>query len=276
MSAITVNGERTLATNNFPAYPVRPDYLSIGNFNLIKEKYPSAVQHAAMLWLNVGVSKNTATQRVKTLSRHGYKFIYTAELSVSEANYTPFVLDMMDAGVEYVDFVGDYRTLVKLQDAMKQQKWFPQVRDWDSVAYSQGYLSLGGASVEGSLVFLNNALIEESANNPEMTLYKQWLARVSPGAKPDYFGLYAWSAGRLFAQVATSIGPDLTRKKMLAALAAVHSWDGYGLHAAHDTGRKMPTGCFLYVIVKNNKFVRWSPAGGGWDCNRGGLVPAVR
>ncbi|MCA1833381.1 MAG: ABC transporter substrate-binding protein [Actinomycetota bacterium] len=275
ISAITVNAARTNATNNYPAYPVRNDKYMIGPEQYIKQTYgPAVYKHAAALWLNVAVSKNSMAQRINALESIGYHFDYRQQLNVSEPNYNPFVLDMKDLGIEYVNFVGDYRTLVKIQDAMRQQKWFPKVRDWDSVAYSSGYLSLGGPSVEGSLVFLNNALgiYGEEPSSPEMMLYRQWLARVQPGAKPDYFGLYAWSAGRLFAQAATSAGPDLTRKKVFEELKKIHQWTGFGLHAAHDTGLKTPTNCFLYAIVKNNKFSRLTPAS-GWDC-RFPLIPA--
>lgn len=276
ISAITVNGARTRATNNYPAYPVRDDLFMIGPEQYIKEtEGPAVTQHAAMLWLNVGVSRQSALQRMNALKSIGYKFEYTAQLNVNEANYTPFVLEMEERGIQYVSFVGDYRTLVKLQDSMRQQKYFPKVRDWDSVAYSAGYLSLGGPSVENSLVFLNNALglYKEEQATPEMTLYQSWLARLYPGAKADYFGLYAWSAGRLFVQTATAAGPELTRAKLFAEIKKVHEWTGFGLHAAHDTANKKATHCFLYVVVKNNKFVRLTPQSGGWDC-RFPLIPA--
>lgn len=272
ISAITVNGARTLAKNVYPAYAVRPDLFMIGTANYIKEEFPQAVRKAAILWLNVGVTQVTSRQRMRALESVGFEFIYKQEVQALEANYTPFVLEMDDLGVEYVTMVGNYESIVRLMKAAFQQSWRPAVWDWDSVAYSAGFLK-GGRPVEGSLVFLNTAIFEEAASNPEMQLYMRWLSRVAPGAKPDYFGLYAWSAGRLFVQAATAAGPQLTRRRVFDELRKIHAWNGFGIHAVHDIGNKMPTHCFLYVEVKGGTFVRRDPAS-GWMCNKGGLIRA--
>ena len=92
---------------------------------------------------------------------------------------------------------------------------------------------------------MNTTMNEEAAGNPELQLYQQWLSRVAPGKKPDYFGFYAWSAGQLFAKVHKDVGAKITRKAFLAALKNVHSWNGNGLHAAHDIGNKIMSPCFL-------------------------------
>src|SRR3990170_2502220 len=97
--------------------------------------------------------------------------------------------------------VADYQNIVRLQKTMKQQGYTPKVRDWDSVAYDQDYLQADPAAVEGSFIFVNNAMIEEASRNAEMKLYVDWLQRAAPGSTPDYFGLYAWSAYRLMQQV---------------------------------------------------------------------------
>jgi hypothetical protein len=115
-------------------------------------------------------------------------------------------------------------------------------------------------------------MIEEASGNPEMRLYTDWLQRASPGATPDYFGLHSWSAFRLFQKLATEIGPELTRAKLLAALKATKEWGGNGMHAPHRTGEKTPSTCNIYLAVKSGKFQRLSPAS-GFDCS-GGLFRA--
>jgi ABC-type branched-subunit amino acid transport system substrate-binding protein len=260
LSAITVNGKRTLATNVYPAYPVRPDYFMIGTANFIKERYPQVIKKAARLYLNAGVAKSNSQQRENAYTQVGFKFIYRAGINIPASGLNGIVNAMKKAGVEYVTYVGDYQTLVQLQTEMKNQQWFPTVRDWDSVAYSSQYLSTDPEAVEGSLVFVNTALLEEYQGNQEMQLYMQYLARTAPGAKPDYFGLYAWSAGRLFVKAAIAAGGQLTRKKLFEEIKKIHAWDAYGLHGSHDTGNKMPTGCFAYVQAKGGRFVRFAPA----------------
>jgi hypothetical protein len=157
---------------------------------------------------------------------------------------------------------------------MDQQDWVPEVRDWDSVAYANSFLTCGGqpcSAANGSLIFMNINMNEEAAGIPELQLYQQWLSRVAPGAKPDYFGFYAWSAGQLFAKVHKDVGAKITRETLLAGLKNVHSWNGNGLHAAHDIGNKIMSPCFLYVEIRSVKFVRKDPAS-GFMCNQGPVV----
>ncbi|MGH2759194.1 MAG: ABC transporter substrate-binding protein [Actinomycetota bacterium] len=264
MTAITTNEAKYNAPNVFPVFPsTGPVGTSPAKY--IAQKYPDVVKKAAMLWLNQAVTKNNAAARMKAWQSIGYKFIYTAEVQVLQANYTSFVQEMRNRGVQYVSMVSDYQSIVRLQKSMRQQGYTPKVRHWDSVAYDGGYLN-EPQPVEGSLVFINTAMIEEAGSNPEMRLYTEWLQRASPGATPDFFGMYTWSGFRLFQKLATQIGPQLTREKLLAALKATTEWGANGLHAPHRVGSKLASTCNLTLEVTGGKFVRESPAS-GFDCS---------
>ena len=279
LSAITVNPSRQLAKNVYAAFPQRPDKLATGTANFIKSKYPEAIKHAAMVYLNAGVTKSNAFQRIKGYESVGFDFggssrsrVY--EVQVLEANYSPFVQKMKDAGVQYVNMIANYQSIQKLLQAMEQNEFFPKVRDWDSVAYSPNFVKYNGrnfTAADGSLVFLTTAISEEASGNQEMQLYMSWLNRVAPGAKPDFFGFYAWSAGRLFQKLAAEIGPRLTRKAVFAAVQKVRHWTGNGIHVDHDVGGKLSSPCFLYLEIKSSRFQRIHPSG-GFECDMGGLV----
>ncbi len=265
ISAITVNRPRSLATNVYAASPNGPLYINTSWGLSIKQRYPDAVKHSAMLWLNAGATSQNAKQRVYALQRLGYTFVYQAETGVLEPNYQPYVTAMEKAGVQLVNMVADYQSIVRLQKAMQQQGWYPTVRLWDSVAYSQNFLNLASTSGNGAFVFLNTALFEEASSNPELQLYETWLQRVAPGAVPDYFGLYAWSAGRLFQKAALAAGQRLTRKALFEQLKQIHAWSDYGLHVTQDVGNKREGNCTLYVEIRNEQFVRSWPTT-GWSC----------
>ena len=79
--------------------------------------------------------------------------------------------------------------------------------------------------------------------NKEMALYRSWLDQVSPGAVPNYYGLYAWSAARLFVEQAVKLGGKLDRASMVAALKGVKDWTGNGLHVPQAVGAKMTSSC---------------------------------
>ncbi len=264
ITAITTNAGKYNATNTFPAFPNGPKATGTSSARYIAKRFPDVIKKAAILWLNQAVTKSNADRRKQVWESVGFDFIYEAEVQVLEANYTRFVSEMESRGVQYVTMVADYQNLVRLQKTMKQQGYVPKVRDWDSVAYDSEYLG-DAASVEGSFIFLNNAMFEEASKTPEMKLYLEWLQKAAPGAKPDYFGLYAWSAYRLMQKLTTQIGPELTRPKLLAALKATKTWNANGLHGPHQIGAKLPSSCNIYLQVKGGKFARMHPAS-GFDC----------
>jgi ABC-type branched-subunit amino acid transport system substrate-binding protein len=265
ITAITTNKAKYDATNVYPVYPNGGPATSTASARYIAKRYPDVIKKAAILWLNQAVTKANAMNRIKVWESVGFDFIYEDQAEQLEANYTRFVSEMESRGVQYVTMVADYQNIVRLQKTMKQQGYTPKVRDWDSVAYDPDYLSERDP-VEGSFVFINTGMIEEASSNAEMKLYTDWLQRTSPGAVPDFFGIYAWSAYRLFQKLATEIGPDLTRKKMLASLKATKEWGANGLTGAHQIGAKLPTTCNVYLEVKGGKFTRMQPAS-GFDCS---------
>jgi ABC-type branched-subunit amino acid transport system substrate-binding protein len=264
ITAITTNASKFNAPNVFPIFP-NGGALATTSAKYIANRYPDVIKNAAMFWLNQAVTKNNATARQKAWQSVGFNFVYQQEVQVLEANYTRFVIEMQRRGVQYVNMVSDFQSIVRLQKSMRQQNFVPKVRDWDSVAYDRDYLSEPSV-VEGSLIFLSTALFEEADANPEMKLYSDWLQRGSPGATPNYFGIHTWSAFRLFQVLATGIGPEISREKMLAALKSVKTWNGNGLHGPHQTGAKMPSTCSLYLQAKGGKFVRLAPAS-GFNCS---------
>jgi ABC-type branched-subunit amino acid transport system substrate-binding protein len=269
--ALTTSLQKVQASTVYPAYPNRPDYFISAEPNYIKEKYPQVIDNAGIIWLAADVPRASAAARIKGLQRSGFNVKYRQEVQPVEANYAPYVFDMQRQGIEYLTMVGNFQSIARLLDAMRQQSWYPTVRDFDSVVYDPDFLADAGPSAEGSLFFINTAMIEEIGSNPEMQLYASWLRRVAPGAAPDYFGLYAWSAGRLFAEAMTRLGPSPTRKGLIAGLARFGKWGGNGLHAEHDISKKISSPCLLYGAVQGGRFVRKDPSS-GWMCNKGPVI----
>jgi hypothetical protein len=92
-----------------------------------------------------------------------------------------------------------------------------------------------------------------------MRLYEQWLQQVAPGAAPSYFGLFAWSATRLFVQEAAALGGRLTRAAVVERLRRVHNWTSNGLHAPEDVGGKTNGNCWRFLRLEGG---HWRAVGG--------------
>jgi hypothetical protein len=97
-----------------------------------------------------------------------------------------------------------------------------------------------------------------------MKLYTEWLQQVAPGAVPSYFGLYAWSAARLFTEQALALGSDLTRANLVRRVRAVSLWTDHGLHAPQPVGPKKNSSCWRFLQAHNG---RWVPIGSGYLCH---------
>ncbi len=274
MSGIVVTTQRARSDNTFAIYNARPgDYLGTGTAEYVKREHPDVIKNAALLYLNSAAPKQSAETRRAGYQQAGFRFVYYTAVQVVEPNYNSYVVAMKNHSppVKYVNMVGDPQSLARLVQAMQQQSWFPEVVDFDSAAYSPQFLELGGAAAERAQIWNFHHPFEEARSNKEMQLYLQWLSVAAPGAEPDFFGVWAWSAGRLFQELATKIGNDLTREKLFAELKKVKDWTGFDIHVPVQVGAKLPPSCFLYHGVRGGAFVRQYPSS-GYECDLGSLV----
>ena len=102
---------------------------------------------------------------------------------------------------------------------------------------------------------MNFVPFEEASTSPETKLYLDWLQATKPGATPDFFGVFSWSAARLFVETAAKLGGDLSRESLIAAIRKTDNWTANGLHAPQRVGPKSTGECFRLIQVKGGKFV---------------------
>jgi hypothetical protein len=133
----------------------------------------------------------------------------------------------------------------------------PTVLMYDPSVYEPGFLKQGGTAVEDAKFFVNFTPLNESQT--ELNLYKKWLGQANPGAAPTFFGLFAWSASKLFVEKALALGGQLTRPALAAAFKATNGWTADGLHSGMSVGAKHPPVCVRWMQVQNGAFVPYGP-----------------
>jgi ABC-type branched-subunit amino acid transport system substrate-binding protein len=247
----TCFGTQSAATGGFEN--AVPDYFTRNNKPI--------TQKAAFLWLNGGAASENAAVQIKVEEARGFKFVYTSGIDTSEFNYTPYVQQMKDKGVQWVQFLGSYQHGVKLAEAMEQQGFKPGALVYDPTVFNNDFIKLGGSAVEDAFAFINFAPFNEAANNSELKLYTQWLQQVQPGAEPSFFGLFSWSAARLFTQQALALGGKLNRASLVEAIKKVDNWTANGLHSPQHVGAKRIGDCWRFMQVKNGKWVNAANSG---------------
>lgn len=219
----------------------------------------AATQHAAMIYVNAAASVQNAHTQQTVEERRGMHFVYSASFDVAEFNYTPYVQRMQRAGVRWVQFVGSTDEAVRLARAMQNSSFHPEVFLLDPTAYNDTFVQSGGSAVDGASVFIDFTPFEEADRSAELRLYEAWLQQVAPGAKPSYFGLFAWSAARLFGQEAAALGGHLDRARLVDRIRAVSGWTDRGLHAPQAVGPKVNSSCWRILRLQHGS---WRPSGG--------------
>jgi ABC-type branched-subunit amino acid transport system substrate-binding protein len=262
-----VNPERSRCSTCFGAQSVNPGLVPRAMPDYFSGLDKAATQNVALLYINAGAAVVNAASFRKGWESAGWSIDYFQGIDVAEFNFAPYVQQMKDRGIELVYYVGPFQNTVKLQQAMRQQGYTPKYYLQDSTIYDDTYVAQAGDLAEGVYAYSNIAMFDDTSNE-EMQLYRAWLDQVSPGASPNFFGLYAWSAARLFLERAVALGGDLTRASMVQEVRKVTDWTANGLHSPQDVGGKTTGRC--------QKIIRFS--GGSWkqvsrgDYLCGGLV----
>jgi ABC-type branched-subunit amino acid transport system substrate-binding protein len=230
------------------------------------KNYKAASQKAAFLYLNAGASAENAATQQKVATKRGMKFVYTAGIDVAEFNYGPYVQQLKSKGVRWVQFIGGYQQGVRLAQAMQSASYKPDVLYFDPTVYDAGFVRSGGSAVEGAITSPSFTPFEES--QAELNRYKQWLQQVAPGAVPTFFGLYSWSAAKLFVEKSLGLGGKLTRASLVAQVRGVRQWTGGGMHGPMDVGGKHAPSCVRFLQLRGG---RWVPLkGSAYSCRGAG------
>ncbi|WP_435768892.1 ABC transporter substrate-binding protein [Nocardioides sp. SYSU DS0651] len=261
-----VNPERQACKSCFGAYAIQTNLISDPAAKWLAQKFPSAVKNAAFLYINAGAAPVNAKSLAAGYEKAaGWKAKYVQGIDVAEFNFAPYVQQMKEKGIRGVIYYGPYQNTVKLQQAMQQQGFKPDFYMQDPTIYDRRYVDQAGGVGEGSYVFSPNDLFENKGNS-EIQLYLSWLQQVKPGAIPNYYGLFAWSAARLFVEKAIALGGKLTRGTMVDALNKTTSWNGNGAHTAMNIATGATPPCLKMLQLKSGRWQQVSP--GNYMCGR--------
>lgn len=265
--AFVVTPQRSSCRTCFAAYTVSPDQIAATHPQYWVRTQKSASQHVAIFYVNVDAARINAESAAAGFEKGGMNVDLLRPIDTSEFNYAPYVQEMKDKDIDFVEYFGPYQFAIKLQQAMQQQNFTPSVYLEDPTIYDANYEEQAGSLANGVYVYSPIQLFDNS-KIPEMVLYRQWLDQVAPGAVPNYYGLFAWSAARLFVEEAVQLGGRLSRETLVGALRRVKGWTGNGIHAPMQVGDKTTSGCIKIIRHHNGRWSQVSP--GDFMC--GGLI----
>lgn len=263
-AAATEQG-RINTPNVFGTMSLNASYIPTEPAKFYIQKFGTGVtDNAAMLYLAAGAAQLNGKNEMAGFTKAGMKFVYDAGIDVAAFNYQTYVSAMKSKGVKWVEFVGAIQYAVRLAQAMQQQNFHP-VFVLDPEFYDPNFVQSGGSAVEGVHIWANQLPFEQAGQSPEMQTYETWLQRTNPGATPNYFGLFAWAAGRLFVQQALKLGGNLSRATLLSALRGIDNYTGFGLFGPQHVGQKITASCYGFITLQNGKWIREN-SGGNFLC----------
>jgi ABC-type branched-subunit amino acid transport system substrate-binding protein len=263
LRSTSVNPERTQCSTCFSTQSVNVGLVPSVIPNYFLSQHKKATAHVGLLYINAGAAPPNATKFRDAWTKAGWNIDVFAGIDVAEFNFAPYVQQMKDADVELVVYVGPYQNTVKLQQAMDQQGFDPEVFLQDATIYDENYVEQAGSLGDGTYVYSSTALFDD-VKNKEMALYRSWLDQVSPGAVPNYYGLYAWSAARLFVQESLRLGGKLDRAALVRAISGVKDWTSNGLHVPQQVGARTTYNCAAIIQLNGGTWSRVS--GNGYTC----------
>ena len=237
------------------------------------DNHPEAVKKAALLWGGIDTARSQAERIKEAYEKVGFTFVYEKETEVIQENYIAEAKAMKDKGVQYVNFVNSTAEAVKLLKDIETQKVDPEVIELGQQYYDPQLLDAGSAA-EGVVVQLNTVPFEDADESPALQAYLDAYDQLGAKIEPTSLGVQAWSAGLLFATAVKSLGDDLSRDSLLAALKDVHEWDGGGLHGTSDPGANKGAPCLAFTQVVDGAFARLYPEEPAtFDCNADYAIP---
>lgn len=262
----TATAAKGLSDNMVQPLPNPSNFYPIGGALWVKQQHPEAVKKSAILYSGIETAKVQAERIKLAYEAQGYDFVYDKETGVVQESYATEASEMKAKGVEWVTMVSATSETAKLLRDMKTQGFEPEVIDLGQQYYDPDLLKEPGA--EGAIVQLNTVPFEEVDDSPALQAYMEAYDKVGAKVDPTSLGVQSFSAGLLFATAAKSVGNDITRDSVLAALKDIHTWDGGGLHFLADPGANKSSNCFMYMEVVDGKFERlWPEEPTTFDCD---------
>jgi ABC-type branched-subunit amino acid transport system substrate-binding protein len=251
--------ERMACPVCFAAQSSEVGVIPTGSYELLLKTQRAATEKAAFLYINVGGSPAISQALAEAADAKGFGVKLRLGIDASEFNYAPYVQQLKDNDIGYVNFVGAVQHATRFAQAMEQQSYRPDVFQVTQTQYVTEYAETGGSAVEGTILSIPHIAFAEPSAPDELKLYLAWLDRTQPGATPTSFGLFAWSATRLFVETALKVGGDLDRESFIQQIRTVQDWTANGMHAPMDVGAKQTYNCLTVNQLTDGQWRQISP-----------------
>jgi ABC-type branched-subunit amino acid transport system substrate-binding protein len=264
----SVSGAFAHGKDVYVGVPNPSDEMSAGFFEQIGKLFPDAVKHVATLVAGFSATQESRDKMLAVSPQFGWSFT-GAKLEynpVGEADWTPFVKQIKDAGATMIYWSGTCLPHLQLfaQTAKANGLDVPIMTDANHYA-----TSCSGANTDGALnnmyLRMTSIPLEEADTNKATQDYLDLMKQY--GGDVALLGTQTASSFLLWATAASNCGAELTRACTLANLAKTTKWTGHGLHSEDNPGQNHPSSCDIVLKLDGTVYKRVAPTERGtYEC----------
>jgi len=247
-----------------------PNVAHSGPYVYYRQTYPN-VQNVGFMYADVGGVRANTPGAIAGLQRAGFNIVYNSGASATSPDYTAEVINLRSSGAQMVYlFAFEVNMHVRFARNMRQQNWEPELKV-SQIGYNSRLIELLGDTANGwsnHITYVPVINEGEEAISPALADFRHWHDATFPGAQIDLFPVNGWRDAAVFTEALRTLGPDVTRPRILEAIRGIQETDGGGLFAPFSPARGEGPTCFAIVRVENGQWVREHPAT-GFECGMG-------
>ena len=249
--------------------PGPSDETTAGMYAQFAKLFPEGVTKVAGMVGAFSATQESRDKAVIASEQFGWKWVSTTiEYNpVGEADWTPFVKQVQDAGAGVIYWSGTCLPNLQLFDQAAKANGL----DIPILTEANHYAKVcADANTDGAMdnVYLrtNSVPFEEADVNKATQDYLDLIA--ASGGKTSLLATNTASSFMLWAQAASDCGASLTRECTLANLKNTHNWTGHGLHSETDPGGNHPSACSAILHLVGDTYERVVPKERGtFECD---------
>ncbi|MCU1392441.1 MAG: hypothetical protein JWM34_869 [Ilumatobacteraceae bacterium] len=260
----------------FAPTPGPSDEVTAGMYKQFADLFPDGVKKAVALVGAFSATQESRDKAVIASKSFGWNWVNTTiEYNpVGEADWTPFVKQIQDAGAGVIYWSGT--CLPNLQLFMQAAKAngldIPVLTEANHYSADCAAANTDGAMDNLYVRISATPFFEASADTTHAVQDYLDLLQAS-GGDISQLGSTGASAFLLWATAAQECGATLTRDCAIANLKNIHNWTGHGLYTETDPGANHPTQCTALIKLDGTQYTRVTPkAPATFDCDPSYIV----
>lgn len=265
--AWSVSADFAHAPLMYQSVPNPGDQQAMSQAFQMAELFPDVIGDSAAMFANFGATVETKDKVTASWPDAGYEFDLEIPYNVlGEEDWTPFVLQLKDAGIAHVHYVGscipNYQELRQSAVVNDYQAiWSVEANFYEAICAEA---NTDGA-MDDTYIRLVHIPFEEADASQAMRDFQAVLD--AAGVEPSLLGMQSATSFLLWAVGARACGSELTRQCVLDNIGALENWNAGGLQVPTVPSANDTPVCGLLIELEGTGYKRVAPSEPGtFEC----------